>query len=124
MHWLKATGRKPANFKGGVTPLRQAIYSSVEWKECVKYVWKKYNATCKLCGLKYKNVDRKDVKFHIHHLYDFADYPLLRTEKDNLILLCDKCHQFVHSNKNKENKFKLKDMKKPIWFEGECKNGK
>ena len=124
VHWLKSTGRKPANFKGGVTPLRQNIYNSIEWKECVKYVWKKYNATCELCGLNYKDVDRRHVKFHIHHLYAFADYPELRTEKDNLILLCDKCHRFIHSNKNKENKFKLKNMKLPKWFEGECKNGK
>lgn len=119
-HWLKQEGVHSPAWKGGVTPERQAIYSSQEWKNAVKKVWKRDNATCQLCG-KSQN-EHRDLKFHIHHLYPFADYERLRTNPDNLVLLCKDCHLFVHSKKNKELKFMLKEFEMPEWLKKEDKN--
>lgn len=119
-HWLKQEGKHPASWKGGVTPERQAIYSSPEWREAVKKVWKRDNATCQLCG-KHQDDDREH-KFHIHHIYPFAEYKHLRTNPDALVLLCPDCHHFVHSKKNTELKFMLKEGELPTWLKGDRKN--
>jgi len=89
------TGEDNPNWKGGVTPERQALYSSQDWAEAVKAVWARDEATCQRCG---------EVGEHIHHIVSFA-VPELRTDADNLILLCRKCHNWVHSRKNTEYDF-------------------
>ena len=43
--------------------------------------------------------DSPDMPFHIHHVVSFADKEL-RAEPSNLVLLCEACHQFVHSREN------------------------
>lgn len=115
-HWLKQEGKRSPAWKGGVTPERQAIYSSEKWRDAVKEVWRRENATCQRCG-KRQNEDREH-KFHLHHLYPFADHPQLRANPDNLALLCRDCHLFVHSKKNTEREFMLKELKLPEWIEG------
>jgi hypothetical protein len=46
IHWLKHDGAISPNYKGGITPERQELYSSKEWSEVVKKVWKRDNAIC------------------------------------------------------------------------------
>jgi len=47
VHWLKGTsGAINPHWRGGITPERQTFYRSPEWKDCVKIVWKRDNATC------------------------------------------------------------------------------
>ena len=82
---------------GGVTPERQAFYTSKEWKEVCAKVWKRDKATCQRCELPKK--ESQDMPFHIHHIVSFADESL-RAEPSNLILLCETCHQFIHSKRN------------------------
>lgn len=101
-HWLKAYNAHPATYKGGITPERQGFYSSEEWKECIKAVWKRDNATCQRCG-KWQDDDREN-KFHIHHIISFQNKET-RASIDNLVLLCPNCHHWVHSNKNKKREF-------------------
>ena len=115
IHWLHASGRKPASWKGGVTPERQIMYSSDKWKRCVKEVWRRDNATCQRCGKQYNLTDRSQ-HFHIHHMYSFANYPYLRMNPDNLVLLCPDCHRFVHSKENIEHEFITKPMIVPKWL--------
>jgi hypothetical protein len=90
-HWL-----------GGITPDRQLFYTSQEWKTACSKTWKRDEATCKRCGL-YKD-DSPDMPFHIHHIKSFVDKKL-RADIDNLVLLCEVCHHFVHSKENKDNEF-------------------
>lgn len=100
IHWLKYYNRLPASYKGGITPDRQGFYSSLEWKDCVKEIWKRDNATCQRC---YKNQkDNRTDKFHIHHIISFQNIET-RANLDNLILLCPKCHRWIHSKKNTNN---------------------
>jgi len=89
------------NWRGGITPERQAFYSSQEWSDAVRDVWKRDQAICQRCGV-YAN--DHDGLFHIHHIVSFQCKEL-RAEIDNLVLLCDRCHWFVHSLENTEKEF-------------------
>ena len=99
--WNKRGELNP-NWKGGITPERQAFYQSQEWKDACSFVWKRDGAKCQRCGL--RRDEQPDMPFHIHHVVSFA-VPELRAANDNLVLLCEVCHQFVHSRKNKNGDF-------------------
>jgi hypothetical protein len=115
-HMKDKIGEKSPNWNGGSTPQRQAMYCTEIWKEAVKAVWKRDDAICQSCRLDSRTVKRKQTKFHIHHLYPFVHYKHLTTVPSNLILLCAKCHRFVHSKKNIDKKFMLKEMTLPKWL--------
>lgn len=95
-------GELNPNWAGGITPERQLFYQSAEWKTVCQIIWKRDNATCCRCGL-YKE-DSKDMPYHIHHIESFANREL-RADADNLVLLCEACHHFVHSKRNIERAF-------------------
>ena len=99
-------GKETPNWKGGVTPERQSVYVSQEWKGCVKQVWKRDEGICQRCGVNKGNTNKE---FHIHHIKPFSSSRKDRTNVDNLVLLCKKCHNFVHSKKNLTNEY-LKDI--------------
>jgi len=71
------------------------------WKSACSYVYKRDNAQCVRCS-------SKD-DLHIHHIVSFADTDL-RAEVSNLVLLCVKCHRFVHSKKNINGEFIGKEV--------------
>jgi len=85
---------------GGVTPERQSFYISQEWKKVCSMVWKRDKAVCIRCGIKKET----DMPFHIHHIRSFSDKEL-RADINNLVLLCEACHQWVHSKGNKNNDY-------------------
>lgn len=93
-------GANHPGWKGGCTPERQRVYSSIEWARAVRIVWKRDKRTCQRCGGK----SVRKVAFHIHHIVSFQ-VPELRTEPSNLVLLCIDCHHFVHSPANTERLF-------------------
>jgi hypothetical protein len=97
-------GAEVHTWKGGVTPERQAVYSSREWIEAVKIVWHRDDAKCQRCGLDHRTIDRAEMKFHVHHIVSFANKEL-RCEPSNLVLLCDKCHRWTHGKGNTERRF-------------------
>ena len=100
-HVLKGrTGPNHPSWKGGGTPLRQAFYSSDDWKKVCVNIWDRDDAICQRCGLDHRYIDRDVKKFHIHHIYGFTEYSNLRSDDNNLVLLCDTCHRWVHSRKN------------------------
>lgn len=103
-HWLKTVDKEHHPlWKGGISSERQSVYSSKEWVEAVKQVWKRDNATCQNCG-KHHNEEGNRGNFHIHHIISFKNKST-RTDIDNLVLLCKSCHLWVHSKKNVNNKF-------------------
>lgn len=91
-------GKDTPNWKGGLTPERQALYSSKDWSAVVKKIWSRDKAICQMCGKNHNTVDNRGT-FHIHHIVSF-DVKELRLNVDNLILLCRECHLWVHSKKN------------------------
>ena len=82
---------------GGVTAERQAFYASQEWKSACSEVWRRDKATCQRCGL--VHADDPGVPFHIHHITSFS-VKELRAEASNLLLVCEPCHQWIHSRRN------------------------
>ncbi|MEN9589050.1 MAG: hypothetical protein RLZZ481_836 [Pseudomonadota bacterium] len=109
VHWMKGKSKEDhPMWKGGVTPERQEVYSSFEWVDAVKKVWSRDGATCQKCGAKH-NTETNRGTFHIHHIVSFA-VKELRTEPNNLILLCKPCHIWVHSNQNTQKLF-IKESK-------------
>jgi len=100
-HVLKGRrGENHPSWKGGSSPVRQAFYASDEWKSACVSVWQRDDAKCQKCGLDHRSIDRDTKKFHVHHIFGFTRYPLLRADPNNLALLCDTCHRWVHSKKN------------------------
>lgn len=104
-HYMK--GRRGANhhgWLGGLTPERQAVAASDEWKAAVKFVWIRSNALCERCGKDHRTIDRNEESFDIHHIISFQYRPA-RCDVTNLVLLCENCHYFVHSRKNTAKAF-------------------
>ena len=100
-------GAESTNWKGGITPERQGLYGTPEWKECVKAVWRRDDATCRRCGLDHRAIpagDREGRSFAIHHVVGFEAVEL-RCVVDNLVLLCRPCHSWVHSKENVNEEF-------------------
>jgi HNH endonuclease len=95
-------GLRPKSWKGGIAGLRQTVYGTQEWKECVKTVWKRDDATCQRCNLRKNNA--RETPFDIHHIVSF-EVAKLRTEVSNLILMCEPCHYWAHAKKNQPNQF-------------------
>lgn len=91
-------GPETTNWKGGITPERQSFYSTVEWAEAIKIVWTRDRGICQRCG-KNHNTTTNRGKFHIHHIVSFM-VKELRADPSNLILVCRKCHLWIHSSKN------------------------
>lgn len=106
VHWMKHddySQEDHPSWQGGITPERQALYSSPEWSEVVKKVWKRDKAKCQRCG-KHHNTKENRGTFHIHHVISFV-VEETRIDLNNLVLLCKECHHWVHSNKNINNDF-------------------
>jgi hypothetical protein len=91
------TGEGSPNWKGGITPERQTVYRTEEWKDAVRFVWDRDKGQCQRCLKKQPKQYRKS--FHIHHRISF-DVADLRTNVDNLVLLCHQCHGWVHGKEN------------------------
>ena len=94
------TGEESPQWKGGVTPKRQAFYSSREWSDAIKIVWERDEGICQRCRA--ENTNRR--KMHIHHIVGYENEELI-AEPSNLVLLCPKCHSFVHSKNNINQEF-------------------
>ena len=88
-------GKKNPNYKGGVTPIRQTIYSRIPWKEIAKKVKERANGHCERCGM-------SNNRLHIHHIKPLKNGNEIVCHIDDLIVLCPKCHGFIHSKKNTE----------------------
>jgi hypothetical protein len=97
-------GAENPNWKGGMTPERQAFYQSEVWKQVSQRVWKRDKANCQRCGVHADGV----IEMHIHHVISFA-VEELRVNPLNLVLLCRDCHNFVHSTANTAREFLEKE---------------
>lgn len=115
-HWLKQEGVHPGTWKGGITPERQAFYGKVNWKKTASYVRERDENTCQLCGKKQPEDCKR--QFDIHHIYPFDKSKHLRANPDNLVVLCHRCHMFVHGSKNTERRFLPVEVTIPEWLKG------
>ncbi|WP_366940237.1 HNH endonuclease signature motif containing protein [Gilliamella sp.] len=96
-------GENNANWLGGVTPERQEFYATDEWKDCVRTVWKRDGAKCQRCFISFRDASNESA-FHIHHIISFK-HKKYRADINNLLLVCEKCHRWIHSRHNKSKDF-------------------
>ena len=72
------------------------FYNTTKWLSVAKYIRRKYNYVCQVCG-------KKGV--YVHHINpltqeDYINKPLHKCYgEDNLTLLCYYCHEKEHSKK-------------------------
>jgi hypothetical protein len=103
-HMKSRTGPAHPNWKGGSTPDRQKVHTSPEWKAVVRLVIKRDGQCCQRCG---RNIQAQEKKsFDIHHIVPFECVEM-RVSPLNLILLCERCHYWVHGNENANREFIL-----------------
>lgn len=104
-HYLRGKrGELNPNWKGGHSPERAKFYGTPEWKLAARTVWGRDLGTCQNCGAQAYRTKNPHERWHIHHIDGFANVEL-RAELTNLVLLCPKCHRWVHGNSNPERKF-------------------
>jgi thymidylate synthase (FAD) len=94
-------GELSPNFVDGSSPDRQMMYSRCEGKEFIREALRVGNYICARCF-----ADKtKDNPLNVHHLKPWAGNPLLRFELSNVVVLCRKCHRYVHSKNNTTKEF-------------------
>lgn len=77
-------GDKNPQWKGGITPEIMKIRNSLEYKIWRKDIFGRDDYTCQICG------ERGGV-LRANHIKKFADYPELRFEPTNGIVICKDC---------------------------------
>lgn len=65
----------------------------------MRFVWARDNACCRNCGKDWRTRDALEPSFHVHHVWTFQ-IAALRANPAILVLLCQQCHRWVHSNAN------------------------
>jgi DNA-directed RNA polymerase subunit RPC12/RpoP len=112
--WNKGTigvmKKGKTSFKKGSVPWNKGlgndnevkrIRRSLEFKEWKKEILKERNYTCERCGV-------RGQKLHIHHLEMVCVAPEKIMEKDNVIVVCIKCHKKIHKEEMPVNQYLIK----------------
>lgn len=96
-------GEKNNHWKGGITPMNLKIRQSFEIKLWRRTCFERDNYLCQRCKI--------GGKLQVHHINNFADFPLLRTSIENGITLCKKDHFLFHKIYGKRNNTKKQLLK-------------
>ena len=92
----------PKNKKGNGIGQKSNKKESVT-DEVYKIVYERDKGKCRLCG--------STQNIQAHHILYRSERKDLINEPTNMIMLCIKCHQLVHSNKKKYQPILLKLIK-------------
>ena len=79
------------------------FYRSKEWKKKRLEILKRDHFECQKCKHVKQRLTRATV---VHHKVHLRDDPFLMLDDDNLISLCDTCHNEEHPEKRIKNKRK------------------
>ncbi len=90
------SGENSPTWKGGITPERNKIRTSIEYNLWKNSVFARDNFTCQKTGVRGGNIVA-------HHIQNFAQYPELRFAIDNGITLSEKSHKEFHKIYRKQN---------------------
>jgi len=86
----KARGERHGMWRGGVTGERARTMQSGDYKEWRKQVFERDNYTCQKCG-------QIGYELNAHHIESYRENENKRTDIDNGVTLCRKCHVEFHS---------------------------
>lgn len=67
-------------------------YNGQAYREWRKFVIKRDGGQCQMPGC------QSTKSLEVHHIKRFADVPVLKTNKNNGITLCKKCHKSIQAN--------------------------
>ncbi len=79
--------------------MNERLRRRIEYKLWREAIFSRDNWTCQKCG-------ERGGKLVAHHLYNFADFPKLRTSIENGTTLCKKCHIEFHKTYGLKNNTK------------------
>jgi len=86
------------NWQGGISPERNKIRRSLEYKLWQDSVFSRDGHICQKCG------ENRISKLVAHHIQNFSQHPELRFAIDNGITFCrKKCHKEFHRKYGKKN---------------------
>ncbi len=74
------------------------FYKTKKWKQKREAILRRDTYRCRQC----KRYGRVTPANTVHHVYPLEDYPELKLSNDNLISLCDTCHENMHNRFNGE----------------------
>ena len=83
------SGKNAYNWNGGYNSEKIAFRKTYEFKRFIKIVLKRDNYTCQCCG-------KIGGKLNVHHLDGYNWCEEKRTDINNGITLCEKCHNDFH----------------------------
>ena len=80
------------------------FYKTYKWKRKREEALLRDNYECQIC--------KKEGRFHpaecVHHIKELKHYPELALDINNLVSLCNRCHNLIHDkhlNRTKKKKF-------------------
>jgi transposase len=82
-------GAKRWNWKGGITPERVRLRTSLHMKLARECCFERDNYMCRSCG-------QRGGRLNAHHVWPFQRFPEWKYEIWNLVTLCRRCHDAFH----------------------------
>lgn len=76
----------------------KAFYHTTAWKHKRKKILKRDHNSCQRC----RQEGRYTRAVTVHHIKHLKDVPELALTDDNLISLCNKCHEKMHPERHKK----------------------
>ena len=90
------SGENAPGWKGGITPINEALRHSLEYRLWRKAVFERDNYICRFCF-------ERGGELEADHIKPFAYYPELRFAIDNGRTLCHECHTKTDTYRRKQN---------------------
>lgn len=84
------SGENAYNWNGGYNSEKEAFRKTFEYRKFIKTVLRRDNYTCQCC-------EKLGGKLNVHHLDGYNWCEEKRTDVDNAITLCKKCHNDFHN---------------------------
>lgn len=75
--------------------MRKSFYNTKQWKEKRKYIMHRDKYLCQEC----KKYGKNKEAYLVHHIKEVEEYPELKLKNDNLVSVCNSCHNKLHPEK-------------------------
>ena len=94
-----------AGMQSTAQTMKDEFYQSKTWKRKRESILRRDGYKCRRC----KRYGRQRPATTVHHIKHFDEFPELALDNDNLISLCESCHNYYHPEKaEKSNKSRAK----------------